>query len=305
MAFDRLEAMRAFCRIVEVGSFSRAAESLNLAKTTVSGQVQALEQLLGMKLLHRTTRKVSATTEGAAYYRRARAILEDVNELEASLSPSRNAIRGHVKIEMPSPVGTLLIAPSLPDFTQQFPQIHLEISCDERIVDLVEEGVDCAIRVGQVSDQNLICRPVGLMRYCFCAAPSYLAGAPALDTPFDLPAHKHLGFKFPATNRRHLPTLTRGEESFTLDQLSTLYFNSGGTATAATVAGLGVAFLPRAEADAHLQRGTLIEVLADWPMESLPISLVYPQTRDLSARVRALLDWTTALMARNPLWAPE
>ena len=305
MAFDRLEAMRAFCRIVEVGSFSRAAQSLNLAKTTVSGQVQALEHLLGVKLLHRTTRKVSATAEGTAYYRRARAVLEDVNELEASVSRSRNAIRGHVKIEMPSPVGSLLIGPSLPDFASCFPQIHLEISCDERIVDLVEEGVDCAIRVGQVSDQNLICRPVGLMRYCLCASPAYLAATTVIARPTDLAGHTHLGFKFPATNRRHLPTLTRGNEQFILDQLPTMYFNNGGTATAATVAGLGVAFVPRAEAAMHLQGGSLVEVLPDWHMESLPVSLVYPPTRDLSVRVRAFSDWATALIAGNPLWALE
>ncbi len=305
MAFDRLEAMRAFCRIVEVGSFSRAAESLNLAKTTISGQVQALESLLGIKLLHRTTRKVSTTAEGAAYYRRARTVVEDVNELEASVSRSRNAILGHVKIEMPSPVGILLIAPSLPDFAARFPQIHLEISCGERIVDLVEEGVDCAIRVGLILDQNLIRRPIGLMRFCFCASPSYLAGAPVLEAPTDLPEHRHLGFKFPATNRRHLPILTRGEEHFTLDHPPTMYFNNGGATAAAAVAGLGVAFLPRAEADAHLQKGSLVEVLADWQMASMPISLVYPATRDLSARVRAFADWATALMASDPLWALE
>lgn len=305
MAFDRLEAMRAFCRIVEVGSFSRAAQSLNVAKTTVSGQVQALENLLGIKLLHRTTRKVSATAEGAVYYRRARAVLEDVNELEASVSHSRNAIRGHIKIEMPSPVGSLLIAPALPDFAAKFPHIHLEISCDERIVDLVEEGVDCAIRVGQVSDQNLVCRPVGLMRYCLCAAPSYLAAAPALGTPSDIAGHTLLGFKFPSTQRRHTPTLTRAQEHFTLDQPPSVYFNNGGVATAAAVAGLGVAFMPRAEADAHLRAGRLIEVLSEWRMESMPISLVYPPTRGLSARLRAFADWTTSLIADDPLWAPE
>nr|WP_231124390.1 LysR family transcriptional regulator [Pseudomonas tolaasii] len=305
MAFDRLEAMRAFCRIVEVGSFSRAAESLNLAKTTISGQVQALENLLGIKLLHRTTRKVSTTAEGAAYYRRARIVLEDVSELEASVSRNRNAIRGHIKIEMPSPVGILLIAPSLPDFAARFPEIHLEISCNERVIDLVEEGVDCAIRVGRVSDQNLISRPIGVMRYCFCASPSYLIRAPNLDVPSHLAEHKHLGFKFPATNRRHLPTLVRGEERFTLDHPPTVYFNNGAAAAAAAVAGLGVAFLPRAQADSHLRIGSLVEVLADWQMASLPVSLVYPATRDLSARVRAFADWATTLIAKDPLWAPK
>ncbi|HEK1685232.1 TPA: LysR family transcriptional regulator [Pseudomonas putida] len=304
MAFDRLEAMRAFCRIVEVGSFSRAAESLNLAKTTVSGQVQALENLLGIKLLHRTTRKVSTTTEGAAYYQRARAILEDVNELEASASQSCGAVRGRVKVEMPSPVGILLVVPALPDFVAKFPDIVLDVRCSERVVDLVQEGVDCAIRGGHVADQDLVCRPIGVMRFCFCAAPSYLASAPPLQVPADLPRHRHLGFKFPATDRRYIPTLTRGDEHFTLDHPPAMYFNSGSATAAAVVAGLGVAFLPRAEAEVHIRSGQLVEVLSDWQMGTMPMSFVYPPTRALSARVRAFADWVTALMAEDPVWAP-
>ena len=178
MALDRLEAMRAFCRIVEVGSFSGAAESLGLAKTTISGQVQALEQLLGIKLLHRTTRKVSPTTEGTAYYSRARALIDEVDELEASVSKSRNIVRGRVRVEMPSPVGILLIVPALPDFAARFPDIHLDIGCSERVTDLVQEGVDCAIRGGTVLDPDQVCRPVGQMHFCLCASPAYLAKAP-------------------------------------------------------------------------------------------------------------------------------
>lgn len=303
MALDRLEAMRAFCRIVEVGSFSGAAESLNLAKTTISGQVQALENLLGIKLLHRTTRKVSPTTEGAAYYSRARGVIDDVDELEASVSQSRNVVRGRVRIEMPSPVGILLIVPALPDFTAKFPEIHLDIGCSERVTDLVQEGVDCAIRGGIVSDQDQVCRPIGQMRFCFCASPSYLAGAPTIKVPADLPEHKHLGFKFPATDRRYVPTLRRGDESFTLDHPPTMYFNNGSATAAAAVVGLGVAFLPVAEAAPHFRTGALVEVLPEWQMASMPISIVYPYTRHLSARVRAFTDWVTVLMANDPLWA--
>ncbi|PYC20598.1 LysR family transcriptional regulator [Pseudomonas mosselii] len=303
MALDRLEAMRAFCRIVEVGSFSGAAESLGLAKTTISGQLQALEALLGIKLLHRTTRKVSPTTEGAAYYARARAVIDDVDELEASVSQSRNVVRGRVRIEMPSPVGILFIVPALPDFTARFPEIHLDIGCSERVVDLVQEGVDCAIRGGVVADQDLVCRPIGQMRFCFCASPSYLAAAEPIHTPADLPRHKHLGFKFPATDRRYVPTLTRGTEHFTLDHPPSMYFNNGSATAAATVAGLGVAFLPRAEAEPHFRSGALVEVLPHWQMASMPLSIVYPHTRHLSARVRAFADWVTALMASDPLWS--
>lgn len=302
MALDRLEAMRAFCRIVEVGSFNAAAQSLGVAKTTISGQVQALEALLGIKLLHRTTRKVSPTTEGAAYYARARTVIDEVDELEASVSHSRNMVHGRVRIEMPSPVGVLCVVPGLGDFIARFPQIHLDIGCSERAVDLVQEGVDCAIRGGVIADQDLVCRPIGRMRFSLCAAPAYLEGAGVLRTPADLATHKHFGFKFPATGRRYVPTLTSGEVRFDLDLPPFLYFNNGGATAAALLAGLGIGFLPTAHARPYLRSGTLIEVLPDWQMASMPLSIVYPQTRHLSARVRAFTDWVAALMANDPLW---
>ncbi|MBK5002378.1 LysR family transcriptional regulator [Pseudomonas sp. S31] len=303
MALDRLEAMRAFCRIVEVGSFSAAAESLGVAKTTISGQVQALETLLGIKLLHRSTRKVSPTTEGAAYYQRARAVIDDVDELEASVAQSRNVVRGRVRIEMPSPVGIWFVVPALGDFTARFPEIHLDIGCSERVVDLVQEGVDCAIRGGVIADQDLVCRPIGQMRFCFCASPAYLASAGPLQSPADLHRHKHFGFKFPATDRRFVPVLTRGEQRFTLDQPPSMYFNNGSATAAAAVAGLGVAFLPAAAAKPHFTSGALVQVLSDWQMASMPLSVVFPYTRHLSARVRAFTDWVTTRMANDPLWS--
>lgn len=302
MALDRLEAMRAFCRIVEVGSFNKAAESLGLATTTVSGQVQSLEKLLGIKLLHRSTRKVSPTTEGAAYYARARNVIDEVDELEASVSQSHNLVRGRVAVEMPSPVGIFLVIPALPDFAAKFPEIRLDIGCSERVVGLAEEGIDCAIRGGTLVDLDLVSRAIGQMRFCFCASPSYLATAPLLNHPGDLTQHRHLGFKFPGTGRRFIPTLTRGNESFTLDQTPYMYFNNGSAVTAAAVAGLGIAYLPRAEIEHQLQAGDLVEIFGDWHMASMPISIVYPSTRHISAKVRAFADWIALLMESDPLW---
>src|SRR5690606_5314291 len=140
------EAMRAFCRIVELGSFTRAADSLGLAKTTVSGQVAALEAHLGVRLLHRTTRRVSPTADGSAYYERSRALLEDLDELESDVAQSLGLARGRVRVEMPTPVGRLLLIPALPDFIARHPLIHQDVGCGERVVDLVQEGIDCAIR---------------------------------------------------------------------------------------------------------------------------------------------------------------
>ncbi|KAF1014903.1 MAG: HTH-type transcriptional regulator DmlR [Stenotrophomonas maltophilia] len=213
-------------------------------------------------------------------------------------------MRGLVKIEMPSPVGILPVVPALPDFVARYPDIVLDVRCSERVVDLVQEGVDCAIRGGHIADQDLVCRAIGLMRFTLCAAPSYLDAAPPLQSPADIACHRHLGFRFPATDRRYVPVLTRGDEQFALDPVPAMYFNSGSASAAVVVAGLGVTFLPKAEAEPHVQAGRLVEVLPDWQMGSMPMSFVYPPTRALSARVRAVADWVTGLMAANPVWAP-
>ncbi len=305
MAFDRLEAMRAFCRIVEVGSFTRAAEALNVAKTTISGQIQGLESLLGVKLLHRTTRRVTPTTDGAAYYERARAVLDDLDELEASVAQSRSVARGRVRVEMPSGVGMCLIIPSLPGFTTLHPQIQLDIGCSERVVDLVQEGIDCALRGGTVADQNLVCRPVGQMRFCLCASPAYLMNATPILRPDDLLLHRYLGFTFPGSGKPLIPVLRRGDECFTVDQMPAMRFNHGGAYLAAGLAGLGIVSVPLAEASPYFQAGNLVEVLPGWTPGSMPISLVYPYARHLSARVRVFAEWAAALMANDPIWRLE
>ncbi|MBF0676044.1 LysR family transcriptional regulator [Pseudomonas sp.] len=302
MAFDRLEAMRAFCRIVEMGSFTGAANVLNVAKTTISGQIQALESQLGVKLLHRTTRRVSPTTDGAAYYERARLLLDEIDELEASVAQSRSVVRGRVKVEMPSPLGISLIIPSLPAFTVQHPHIQLDIGCSERVVDLVHEGIDCAFRGGTVADQDLVSRPVGLMRFCLCASPAYLLGCAPIWKPDDLLMHRYLGFTFPGSGRQMTPVLHLGDVRFVIEQLPMMRFNNGSAYITAALAGLGIVSIPRAEANPHLQAGGLVEVLPGWELESMPISLVYPFTRHLSAKVRAFTEWAAALMDSHSLW---
>lgn len=302
MAFDRLEAMRAFCRIVELGSFTRAADAMATAKTTLSGQIQALERQLGIKLLHRTTRRVTPTTDGAAYFERARALLEDMDELEASVSLSRTVGRGKVRVDMPSPVGRFLVIPALPGFVADFPDIQLDIGCSERVVDLVQEGIDCAIRGGVVTDPDLICRPIGQMRFVLCAAPTYLLGKPAIHTPVDLASLRYLAFMFPATGRQKSLVLSCGDDRMVIEQAPAMRFNSGGAYMAAAEAGLGFVGVPLCEAAPLLQAGTLVQLLPAWHLASMPMSVVYPSARRLPARVRAFTDWATATMGADPLW---
>lgn len=304
MAFDRLEAMRAFCRIVELGSFTRAADALGLAKTTVSGQVVALETQLGVKLLHRTTRRVSPTTDGSAYYERARAVLDDLDELETTVSQNRGLARGRVRVEMPTPVGRFLVIPALPGFVANYPQVRLDVGCSERVVDLVQEGVDCAIRGGPVHDPDLVCKPIGRMRFTVCASASYMADKAPLSHPRDLAALRYLAFVYPASGRQKVNVLQRGEERFVIEQEPAMRFNSGGAYVAAAEAGLGFVTVPSAEAQQPLAEGRLVELLPEWQLESMPISLVYPYSRHLSARVRAFVDWAAELMGNDPLWRP-
>jgi DNA-binding transcriptional LysR family regulator len=302
MALDRLDAMRAFCRIVELGSFTRAAEALATAKTTLSGQIQALEKQLGVKLLHRTTRRVIATTDGAAYYERARTVLEDIDELEASVSQTRTVARGKVKVDMPSPVGRFLLIPALPGFVGHYPDIQLDLGCSERVVDLVQEGVDCAIRGGVVIDPDLVCRPIGQMRFVLCASPLYLNENPPVFSPQDLAQLRFLAFVFPASGRQNPVRLSRGDESVLIEQPPAMRFNSGGAYIAAAQAGLGFVAVPLCEAQALLADGSLVQLLPDWRLPSMPMSLVYPYSRRLSARVRAFTEWATVTMGQDPLW---
>jgi DNA-binding transcriptional LysR family regulator len=302
MAFDRLDAMRAFCRIVELGSFTRAAEALATAKTTLSGQIQALESQLGVKLLHRTTRRVTATTDGAAYYERARTVLEDIDELEASVSQTRTAAHGKVKVEMPSPVGRFLLIPALPGFVARYPDIQLDLGCSERVVDLVQEGVDCAIRGGVVTDPGLVCRPIGQMRFVLCASPRYLNENPPVNSPQDLTQLHFLAFVFPASGRQNPVRLNCGDQSVLIEQPPAMRFNSGGAYMAAAEAGLGFVAVPLCEAQALLADGMLVQLLPEWNLASMPMSLVYPYSRRQSARVRAFAEWATVTMGQDPLW---
>lgn len=304
MALDKLEAVRAFCRIVELGSFSKAADALGVAKTTVSGQIQALEARLGITLLHRSTRRVSPTTDGLTYYEHARLLLENLDDLEQSLQDG-GSVRGKIKVETAAPIGSYLLMPALPGFMKKYPEIELEIRCSERAVDLVQEGVDCALRGGPVTDPDLVCKPVGQMRFCLCAAPAYLADAPPLRHPEDLHHHRYVGFRFPVTGKLHTYALHQGENRFQMPVNTVLTFNNADVYHHAGLAGLGIIAIPRAAAQRYFDSGEMVEVLPDWPPDSMPVSVVYPYARRLSARVRAFVDWAEVLFEENPLWRKD
>lgn len=288
--------MRVFCRIIESGSFSGAADLLNLPRTTVSGQIQSLESLLGIRLLMRTTRRVTPTPEGLSYYERAKVIVDELDDLESSMITNHSAIRGRISIELPSAVGTLLVIPALTSFIDEYPNVFIDIGYSRWV------GVDCAIRAGTVQDLDLVVKPVGSMRFVLCASPLYLKKRPKISAPEDLQEHRLLGYKSPDTDARAVQNLSSGEEVFVLDQPPYMYFNNSEAITVAALSGLGIALLPLAKAEPYLEANKLEKVLPGWKCESLTLNVVYPSLRDTSNRLRAFLAWMTKLFANDPLW---
>lgn len=293
---DRLDAMEVFARVAELGSFTRAADALRIPRSTVTAQVQALEARLGVKLLHRTTRRVTLTPDGASYLREARRILREVEELESGLGKAAASPRGRVRVDVPAAAGRHVIVPSLPGFFARYPDIVLELGSSDRPVDLVAEGVDCVIRGGDVFDDSLIARKLVDLPVVTCASPAYLAARGTPLTLEDLDAHVFVCFFSPRTGRTFDPEFG----SRTYRALHALAVNDADAWIAAALAGLGLVQLPAAAVvRRHLERGDLVQVLADHDAGSLPLHVLYPRSRRLPARVRVFVDWVIELYAAS------
>lgn len=294
---DQLSAMRVFVRVVETGNFTRAAATLNIPKTTATNMVQALESHLSTKLLNRTTRRVMVTTDGALYYERAIQILAEIQELDGSVSNSQTTPSGRVRVEMAGAFADLVVIPSLCDFYTRYPNIRLDIGVGDRLVDYIAENVDCALRGGTPKDQSLIARKVGELRMKTYASPEYIRR-------FGLPSHpkeledKHMSVGYlNATAGRTMPfDFRRGEEVIEVTPRYVVSVNDARSYLTAAITGMGVAQAAHFMARDPVARGELVEVLADWECESLPLYIVYPQTRHLSNKVRVFVDWLAKLV---------
>lgn len=297
MALDTLEAMRAFCRVVETGSFTQAAESLQIATTTLSGQIQTFEKNLGIKLLHRTTRKVSPTNDGLHYYQQILPLLKELDEVNREIKQEN--IGGVLNIEMPSPVADNLVIPNLPSFFAAYPDIKIEIGSSERVVDLVKERVDCAVRGGTLADETLVAKQIGQMPFCLCATPDYLAQHPPILQLDDLYQHRYLAFKFAATGKigRILP---KGREPLNPPFHQT--FNNAQSYYVGVLSGLGVGYIPRVIAEPYFQSGKLQEILPQQAFHAMPMSFVYPYSRYVPQRVKVFQTWLEKVIEENPIW---
>jgi LysR family transcriptional regulator for bpeEF and oprC len=294
---DKLQAMEVFVQVVDAGGFTRAAENMQLPKATVSTLISNLEAALSVKLLNRTTRQVSVTADGAAYYERCLSILADVREAEDSLSKTRASPSGRLRVDVPTGLGRNLIIPALPAFFERYPDIQVEIGCSDRLVDLIEEGVDCAVRGGELADSTLIARRVGTVYLVTCAAPSYLARYGRPGHPNDLQTHRCVNYFSAKTGKIYEWDFARGDERVKLRVPGMLAVNDSDAYLAATLAGMGISQNALAAVRPHLETGELEIVLDEWCVDPIPLHVVYPQNRHLSAKVRVFVEWIAELFA--------
>lgn len=296
---DRFDAMQAFVRVVETGSFTRAAETLRMSRTTVSQLVQQLETRLRVRLLNRTTRKVNVTADGAAYYARVVRLLADLDEAETGLSSAAASPRGRLRVDVPSPLARLILIPALPAFHAQYPDIQLDMGVSDRRVDLIDENVDCVVRGGELTDPSLVARHVGDLRLGVYATPDYLqrAGTPLHPRALEEGHHRTVGFLWARSGKPMPYALRRHGEHVHVQGRHVLAVDDGNAYLAAGLAGLGALWLPEYMARPHRERGELVALFEDWRLDPMPMYVVFPSHRHLGARLRVFVDWIVALMA--------
>jgi len=295
---DRFEAMRAFARVVETGSFTRAAQTLQISRTTVTQLVQQLEAHLRLRLLNRTTRRVSVTADGAAYYPRIARLLAELEEVEGGLGDAARQPRGRLRIDVPGPYARLRLVPALPDFHARYPDIQLDIGVSDREIDVIADNVDCVIRGGTPVDPALVARPLASLSIGFHASPAYLQrfGAPDHPRALEGPDHHMVGFLSPRTGRARVFTAQRGQERIEVQGRHAVGFDDGNAYLAAGVAGLGVVALPSYMAQPHVARGELQPVLQDWQLPPMPMHVMFPPNRHMSQRLRVFIDWVVEVL---------
>lgn len=293
---DRLEAIHIFARVAEMASFTRAADSLGMPKASVSTAVQQLESALGARLLHRTTRRVELTQDGRAFYERSKDLLADMDELNTMFQRGEASLRGRLRIDMPSRLGYNFVIPRLPQFLDAHPHLELEISSTDRKVDLVREGFDCVIRVGDPGEGGLVARRLGDFRIVQCVSPAYIRKFGTPQTIDDLANHRLI---------HYVPTLgarSTGFEYFadgeykSLPMQGNVTVNNSDAYQAACLAGLGIIQVPVSGVRHLFESGQLVEILPKVTAEPMPLSLIYAHRRNLSKRLQIFMEWLAEIL---------
>jgi DNA-binding transcriptional LysR family regulator len=294
---DQLLAMRVFRRVAERGSFARAADELELSRPAASAHVAALEKHLGTRLLNRTTRRVSLTAEGNEFLARCRRILDELHDAEESLRGTRTRPQGKLRVDVPVTFGHYLLVPALPEFARRYPQIELDVRLNDRVVDLVAESVDVALRVGPIRQSGLVARRVTQVNLVTCASPAYLAEHGEPRTPDDLREHRLLGI----AQASGAPPEWSFAAPYTPKRLRlkfAMLFNTAESPVMSAAAGLGITHIADLVIAEYVARGELKLVLEDFIVPGPPISLVYPSAGHQSAKVRVFSDFAAGLLLR-------
>lgn len=292
MSLNQLLAIRAFVRVVETGSFSRASDQLGLPRSTLSKLVGDLEAHLGNGLLLRTTRSVAPTADGLEYYQHAARLLAELDAMDHAMRGQKKP-RGHLRIDAPAAFATSLLVPALPHFQREYPDITLALGISDRPANIVGEGVDCVIRAGELGDMAMVGRKLLDLHYGTFAAPAYLARAGVPRSPDDLDRHVCLGYFFAATSRPNPLVFERDGERVDIES-SALSTNDGNGLLAMLLAGMGIGQHFTRMLQPAVQAGQLVPVLEDWDRAPMPFHILYPQNRHQNARLKVFVDWLIA-----------
>jgi LysR family transcriptional regulator for bpeEF and oprC len=292
---DQLLGMRVFARVAEFGSFARAADVMDLSRAMVSAHVAQLEKHLGTRLLHRTTRKVSVSPEGAVYLAHCQRILAEVSAADDEMRLARDRPQGRLRVDVPVAFGKYLLTPALSRFTQRYPLVAIEVRYNDRFVDLAAEGVDVAVRSGTIRTPDLIARRIATSRLVTCGAPAYFAAAGLPRTPADLKQHRCIGY-LNSDGAKPTWTFRQGNGTMKLRPSCALAFNTSEPITLSAMEGQGILQSSDLLVSGHLAEGRLVEVLRDYSSEGPSLSVVYPRATQHLAKVRVFAEFAAELL---------
>jgi DNA-binding transcriptional LysR family regulator len=296
---DRLGAIQAFVQVAETGSFSEAARRLRSSKSGVSRQISALETELGARLLHRTTRSLTLTEAGRGYFERAARVLADLDEADRSVSALQAAPRGRLRVNAPMSFGFLHLAPAIPDFLARYPDVELDMMMNDRFVDLVDEGFDVAVRIGNLDDSSLVARRLAPIRRVVCASPAYLAARGTPASPGELKGHDCLCY---SNVPREWRFVGPDGPPYVVQVRGRLSANNGDALRIAALEDMGIINQPTFIVGGDLQSGTLVTLLNDFIPQDISLHAVYPHSRLLSPKVRAFVDFLAERFGPRPYW---
>lgn len=286
---DHLESIRTFCKVVEAGGFSSAANQLGTSVARVSKLVSSLEQRLGARLLHRTTRSVTVTEVGEQYYHSIRPAVSEINDVESNLSHLTEQVSGKLKVALPLDYGRIVIAPLMAEFCQLYPELTLELAFNDSLIDLVANGYDLALRISKMKDSTLVARPISSMRLMAAASPGYLAANPAIEYPNDLSQHQCICYTVPATVDTWL--FSKDQREFSVTVPTSLKVNNGDVAAQLAKQGCGVILQPDFIVQPYVGCGALTPILETYSSLTFKVYAAYPARQFVPFKVQKLIEF--------------